>query len=399
MTQDEWDAWVKPQVMVRFLIGTDQPRVIDVESFPNCKVSDRKLRLFACACYARLGHVLTDPRARDAVAVAERFADGQAEADELERTCAHLQESLDALERPWRASHGAKRTALLPTYEALALALQVTRPQAPKAAYYASSNAYLATAAIARPNAAAYDPDFSARRAVEERVQADLLRCLFGPLLFRTVPLAESWLTWNNGTIPKLAQAVYEGRAFERLPILADALEEAGCDNADILSHCRNPGPHTRGCWPLDLLLAKEPVPTPVADAAGPRADVPQMIRFRPSRAEGLPDVREVVVRPDCLEVNTAGVWVSFPFRRIGRRQEPRVVSFVKRLVRGTAWPMVVADRDWFHPSRDRFFLWYTAPPLRTCMPENEPAEYAASYFFRIQAVLRSGGYATFDLG
>jgi hypothetical protein len=58
-----------------------------------------------------------------------------------------------------------------------------------------------------------------------------------------------------------------------------------------------------------------------------------------------------------------------------------------------------VADRDWFHPPRERFFLWYTDPPLRTCMPEDEPADHAANYFWRIQTVLASGEYATFDLG
>jgi hypothetical protein len=284
----------------------------------------------------------------------------------------------------------------------------VARPEAPKAAYYASSNAYLAAAALANPGAATSDPGFSSSRAAEERAQVGLLRCLFGPLLFRTVPLALSWLAWNDGTIPKLAQAVYEERAFDRLPILADALEEAGCDNADILTHCRGPGPHVRGCWLLDLLLAKEPDPTPGVSVAGPDgpwpgggqgAEVSGVVRFHPSHAEGLPDVREVVVRPDRLEVNTAGRWVSFPFRRIGRRQESRVMSLVKWLVRGTHWPVLVADRDWFHPPRDRFFLWYTDPPLRTCMPEDEPADHAASYFSRIQAVLWSGGYATSDLG
>ena len=66
-----------------------------------------------------------------------------------------------------------------------------------------------------------------------------------------------SWLSWNDGTIPKLAQAIYDDRAFDRLPILADALEEAGCDNADILNHCRQPGEHVRGCWVVDLLLNK----------------------------------------------------------------------------------------------------------------------------------------------
>jgi hypothetical protein len=72
------------------------------------------------------------------------------------------------------------------------------------------------------------------------------------------VPLHPSWLRWDDGTIPKLAQAIYDERAFDHLPVLADALEEAGCANADILAHCRGPGEHVRGCWVVDLLLGKE---------------------------------------------------------------------------------------------------------------------------------------------
>jgi hypothetical protein len=58
--------------------------------------------------------------------------------------------------------------------------------------------------------------------------------------------------------VVKLAQAVYDERAYDRLPVLADALEDAGCHDADILTHCRGPGPHVRGCWLIDLLLGKE---------------------------------------------------------------------------------------------------------------------------------------------
>ncbi len=58
--------------------------------------------------------------------------------------------------------------------------------------------------------------------------------------------------------MPKLAAAVYEERAFDRLPLLADALEDAGCTNAELLGHLRGPGPHARGCRALDLLLGKE---------------------------------------------------------------------------------------------------------------------------------------------
>jgi len=84
------------------------------------------------------------------------------------------------------------------------------------------------------------------------------------------------WLTLNDGLIRKIAQAIYEERRFEDMPVLADALQEAGCENADILNHCRgwglvqaSPGKgmvwrrgvattHVRGCWVIDLLLGKE---------------------------------------------------------------------------------------------------------------------------------------------
>jgi len=62
---------------------------------------------------------------------------------------------------------------------------------------------------------------------------------------------------WRTATVVSLATAIYDDRAFDRLPILADALEDAGCTNADILNHCRQPGEHVRGCWALDLLLEK----------------------------------------------------------------------------------------------------------------------------------------------
>jgi hypothetical protein len=56
----------------------------------------------------------------------------------------------------------------------------------------------------------------------------------------------------------RLAEQIYKERAFNRLPTLADALEESGCQEADLLAHCRGPGPHVRGCWVVDLLLGKE---------------------------------------------------------------------------------------------------------------------------------------------
>jgi hypothetical protein len=99
------------------------------------------------------------------------------------------------------------------------------------------------------------DLDFDAYRVALAN-QAKLVRDIFSNP-FRPPSLDPSWLSWNDGTIPKLAQAIYDDRAFDRLPILADALEEAGCTNADILNHCRQPGEHVRGCWVVDLLLGK----------------------------------------------------------------------------------------------------------------------------------------------
>jgi hypothetical protein len=64
--------------------------------------------------------------------------------------------------------------------------------------------------------------------------------------------------TWRTDTAVALARLLYESRDFSAMPILADAFQDAGCDNDDILSHCRGPGPHVRGCWVVDLVLGKE---------------------------------------------------------------------------------------------------------------------------------------------
>jgi hypothetical protein len=64
-------------------------------------------------------------------------------------------------------------------------------------------------------------------------------------------------MAWNDGVVMQLAQAIYEESAFNRLPILADALEEAGCVDMELVSHCRATGLHARGCWAVDLLLGK----------------------------------------------------------------------------------------------------------------------------------------------
>jgi hypothetical protein len=84
--------------------------------------------------------------------------------------------------------------------------------------------------------------------------QVQVLQDLFGNP-FRPARIVPSWRTPN---VVNLAQEIYDNRAFDRLPSMADALVDAGCDNQEILAHCRGPGPHVRGCWAVDLLLGKE---------------------------------------------------------------------------------------------------------------------------------------------
>jgi hypothetical protein len=97
----------------------------------------------------------------------------------------------------------------------------------------------------------------AAQRALgptEGKAQTDLLRDLFGNP-FRPVILEPSWLTPKVGA---LAQEAYDTPAFHRLPLLGNTLEEAGCENAEILAHCRGPGPHVQGCWVVDAVLGKD---------------------------------------------------------------------------------------------------------------------------------------------
>ena len=101
------------------------------------------------------------------------------------------------------------------------------------------------------------DPtELERRTAAAQATLVPLVRDILGNP-FRAVKLEASWLRWNDGTAAKLAQVMYYDRCFDRMPILADVLEEGGCSEPGILAHCRAAGPHVRGCWVIDLLLGK----------------------------------------------------------------------------------------------------------------------------------------------
>jgi len=226
MTEAEWDACYDPQKMLDFLRG---------------RGSDRKLRLFACAACRQAWDELTDPASRRAVQVAEHYADGLVGRAELARAAKEVPQS------EWTG----KEPDIFNWY--------LVTPTVAADMTDLRTYAWL----TAEPNLPDLTPERAAAlwaehgdRLLASDYQADLLREIVSNP-FRPVALDPSWLAWNDGAIRKMAQSVYDARAFDRLPLLADALEEAGCDNAGVLTHCRQPGEHVRGCWVVDLLLGK----------------------------------------------------------------------------------------------------------------------------------------------
>jgi hypothetical protein len=101
-------------------------------------------------------------------------------------------------------------------------------------------------------------PAVRAAESSEMLHQASLARDISGPLPFRPVAIHPHVLAWNDRLVIRLAQAIYDERRWGDMPLLGDALMDSGCDNEEILAHCRSGGDHVRGCWVVDLLLGKE---------------------------------------------------------------------------------------------------------------------------------------------
>ena len=108
MNRSDWEACNDPQRMIRYLIGSDYPRIEDVEVFPDCIVSQRKLRLFACACYHRIRHLLPDPHAQGAIDVANASPMERLRRREAAEALTAWLFTLSLFEDSWRASrwHG-----------------------------------------------------------------------------------------------------------------------------------------------------------------------------------------------------------------------------------------------------------------------------------------------------
>lgn len=283
-------------------------------AFLKHRGSDRKWRLFAIACCRRISPLITDFRSRQAVEVAEQFANGHAGMEEL--TYAHAAADAAADKAglvEWDAEaeanfcHTEKHSRVAAISYAAEAAASVCRQlgepdselecgwfYARLAVAQLAQSETVALFAKATNDAAIYALAVAKKAEVAEAShQADVLRDIFGHLFgpmtncsawlpfadpylcgspnpsstpvrrcLLPSPLAPllntAWLQWNDGTVRKMAQAIYEEAAFDRLPILADALEEAGCTEANILLHCRAGGEHVRGCWVIDMLMGKE---------------------------------------------------------------------------------------------------------------------------------------------
>jgi hypothetical protein len=223
MTKRQWLACADPQKMLEHL---------------GDKASDRKLRLFACACCRRVWPVLTG--SRHAVGLAERYADGRASDDEF-------YDARGEAELIWDDPGFEEDVARQRPYQGYST-LWSSEDNAAVAVEYCTRMAAQAVAGPTGPG----DP--------ERAAQCDLLRCITGDP-FRPAALSPACRTPQ---VVAVARAAYNRRNLPagtldlvRLAVLADALEEAGGTDPDILNHCRRPGVHVRGCWVVDLLLGR----------------------------------------------------------------------------------------------------------------------------------------------
>ena len=232
MTEEQWLSCTDPAPMLTFVGGV---------------AADRPLRLFVVDCCRRLWHLFTDKPYRRAVEVAERFAERGAGVSELA--------AVNVL--PVRlAEWGTEGEGVGPLWCAGWFSNTYTgaldsssSPAAPAVlAMAASMGSAQAGAELCVPWAAALGVD----QAVMATVVRDVVHAPYRSVFFKS-----SWLAWHDGVLLKTARSMYDERRFGDLPLLADALEEAGCDNRDILDHCRSGGEHVRGCWVVDLLLGK----------------------------------------------------------------------------------------------------------------------------------------------
>ena len=243
MTEAEWLACTDPQKMLEFL----RRRLKD---HPDC-VSDRKVRLYLVACGRRIWHLLDNHFSRRAIEVAELLADSQATDEDRLRAYhdADAGISKSPTKTPTNAGYFAKHC----------MARKVLRRQEVQDGYNAAVSA--GWEVLGGVYSDLNRSKLGNAMIPERQAQSKLVReIILNP--FRPAMVEPSWVT---PTVTTLAQVIYDQRQMpsgifdnQRMGVLADALEEAGCCDPELLGHLRGPGPHVRGCWAVDLLIGKE---------------------------------------------------------------------------------------------------------------------------------------------
>jgi hypothetical protein len=266
MTEADWLTSREPGKMVKFL---------------NPQASDRKKRLVACAACRRVWHLFTDERCREAIRIAELFADGQATDEEREAGKNLAREaSFDANDRDdplnevelafCLLAQAAEFVAFEPSIYCALRQDTIQYDGCSALGEITQAVAVLHRLSRDEPTPPEHDNDITFHGGIiahyafsegERIAQTGLLRDVFGNP-FHSVALLPAWRT---PTVVTLAEATYEDRELTsgaldsaRLAVLADALEEAGCTDPNILLHCRQPGKHVRGCWVVDGILGKQ---------------------------------------------------------------------------------------------------------------------------------------------
>ena len=257
MTEAEWLGCEEPERMLAIIPGAVWS---DAHKLPELgTISSRKLQLFVCACCRRIWRWVRSKACRKVVELAERHADGLLDEEEFREAAQSASAALARASDQVRADWG---------YQAVSLACHAAARAGVKRVHV--GDAYLALEETASAVGEGTQPSrrgeacseaHQAAYGVERLAQSLLLRDIIGNP-FRPVAIDPAWLTPN---VVDIARTIYQDRELPsgvlnrvRLAILADALMDAGCDNSDILDHCRSSGPHVRGCWVIDLILGKE---------------------------------------------------------------------------------------------------------------------------------------------
>jgi hypothetical protein len=240
MTEAEWQSCEEPGPLLEQVFG---------------RVSERKLRLFAVACCRQLWGASPDEATHVALSVAEHLAEtGSLRVKKSVVRVASGQTVIDcSASEPVKSLHVRSEEPAWKRVPASALnpLLVFILEQTACGGWGTRQLFDWFITALEREGLSL------ARQAVLFR---DIIPGFSRPLVFQL-----EWLRWNGGAVPGIAQAADDDRIRPgqeldpcRLAILADALEDAGCDGPELLGHLRGPGPHVPGCWPVDLILSKD---------------------------------------------------------------------------------------------------------------------------------------------